>query len=124
MTYSNTIPADVIPYLREGARVEGDDALRELGIRKARALNERDLEQLEPLRERCSRHAALLDLIGWREEDNSEAVEMATDDHRLAALEAGERYQRDYQDDLRARADIAAFFVAVGLKHPRRRPAD
>ena len=77
MTYSNTIPANVVPYVRAGSLANIADIEAAMPEAADHVYVERHLgEKVRPLVERWKAHRDLLDLIGRTEKENTEAVEM------------------------------------------------
>ena len=115
MTYSNTIPANVIPYVRAGSLAELADAGAKLTEAHGQVLAERHLREIAPIVDRYKAHSDLVDLIGWGEEENAEAVEMDPNGNHLWAIrEALERFARDRPGV--GAAEIEAFCLDVGLR--------
>ena len=116
MTYSNTIPAGIIPYVRTGARAALDDA--EAGVREASQhpwAPRRPEEVAEP-QGRVDAFGALLDLIGWTDDEHPRTVEIdPRGDHLWAIREALARFERDHPAD-DAESEVDVFCLDVGLR--------
>jgi len=110
MTYSNTIPANIVVYARTGAQAELQDAVAKVQETHQRVgvLQSRENDDAQA---RAGSHRALLDLLG----DGEHAVELPADNDLWALRRALERFERDHQDNARALREIEAFRLDTGL---------
>jgi hypothetical protein len=115
MAYSNTIPPEMVPRIREGARAAMAAAGSELVEADRKVFVERHRREPEFAKpaDRWKALTELLDLI--LRAGSVEAVELDPDGHQLYAVGVAlEHYERDHPGE--GTAEIEAFCRDVGLR--------
>lgn len=115
MSWSSTVPAELIECVRTGARAELLGAIRAFDEAQRPSISDHDLPGLRPFIEQCCVFCELLARIGWDAGTPAVPFEMDPKRNDVGVVDrALDRFERDQPDE--ATEPITAFRRGANLR--------